>query len=104
MKTYSGTLAASGNTTAVRAVIVRGSPRPISVILAGDFGGGTVTPQVSADGTTYAPIVRADGTTLTWADDAADGLNLTPGTYLRLNLAGATNPDIDWWIAVDDGA
>jgi hypothetical protein len=65
----------------------------------GDFGGGTLSLEVSSDGgTTYTN--GGESVQLT-----AEGLfNFTlpsEGLLVRLDLTGATSPDIDWWISAN---
>ena len=65
--------------------------------LSGDFGGGTVQVQFLADGSTTigsSGWLDINGGAYTAADD--DVINLPNSRTIRLNLTGATSPDIDY--------
>jgi hypothetical protein len=87
-----GRLTEDGNTPEIT---IKGANTHIAV--KGTFGGGTVTVQEQVNGTWYA-AEESSGTdiTLTASDDLYLGFN--PSDKIRLNLAGATNPAIDWQI------
>lgn len=65
----------------------------------GDFGGGTLTLEVSSDeGTTYT----SGGTTVQLTAEGLFNFTLpSDGLRVRLTLSGATAPDIDWWISAN---
>lgn len=66
---FSTTITADGDTT-VPLKNVRGKSRTIySVYISGDFGGGTVTAFLNADGTNDIPIKDASGIAISLTDD-----------------------------------
>lgn len=66
---------------------------PWTLFARGDFGGGTITVTTSPDGDT--PFALATPITI-----SAAGYKVLPliGGVFTLTLAGATAPDIDWWL------
>jgi hypothetical protein len=86
-----GKLEADGNTDPIT---IKGQNTHIAV--KGTFGGGTVTVQEQVNGTWYAAEDSGTDITLTASDDLYLAFN--PSDKIRLNLAGATNPAIDWQI------
>lgn len=94
----SGTFSADGNSDVFNITHENGSAA--TVLASGDFGGGTLTFQVSPD----------EGTT--WISSGSDGQLTANGFFKyeftaaakggqlqgRLNLAGATSPDLDYWV------
>ena len=75
-----------------------------SVMLAGTFGGGTVTLQISNDGGTTKATVNQDGTATAASATAAGVLNVRSGypsnlgdepLQLYATIATATNPSIN---------
>lgn len=88
----SGTLTADGSVD-VKAQSAGASPGNITTVYAkGTWGGGTLTVQASPDGVNFFDITEGALT--------ADGfLNVSVKTkFLRLVLADATSPDIDYWV------
>jgi hypothetical protein len=66
-----------------------------TVVVAGTFGGGTVTLNASPDGgTTWVQV----GYDARFTADGMANFQLPGGMQLRLTLSGATNPDLDAWI------
>jgi hypothetical protein len=66
-----------------------------TVIVAGTWGGGTAKLQASPDnGTTWVDV----GTDVTFTANGMGNFQLPPGVLLRLDLSGATNPDLDAWV------
>jgi len=63
----------------------------------GSFGGGTLSLEVSSDGgTTYTN----GGTSVQLTSEGLFNFTLPSNALLvRLDLTGATAPDIDWWIS-----
>lgn len=103
-----GTFAADGDSDAATIRNPNNGASPFQCIYAsGDFGGGTITVEISNDGgvTFYAATDNAGDVTLT--DDGAVrtfllGANNSTSTQqikMRLSLAGASSPDIDYTIA-----
>jgi len=83
-----GTLSADGNTDQFK---VSGN-EGVWIHLDGDFGGGTIITQfLSLDGVTWHPIVDSDKT-----DDDDFKIEIPHGVIIRCNLAGATNPTVNW--------
>lgn len=73
------------------------------IYASGDFGAGTITPQWTIDGTTFVGVTDDTGAVTLTDDDAVrifllgdNGLTSDRKVQLRLNLAGATNPDIQY--------
>lgn len=103
-----GNITADGNTSGASINNPNNGANIFQVIYAsGDFGSGTLTVQISNDGGTtwYAATDSTGSVTLT--DDGAvrtfllgsnDPVSSTQ-VKIRLNLSGATNPDIDYIIA-----
>jgi len=70
-----------------------------TAIITGDFGGGTVTIQISPDGgTTWVTMTDQDGTDKEWTDDATVTIGPLDSCHMRFDLTGATNPDLDAWL------
>lgn len=65
----------------------------------GDFGGGTLSLEVSSDlGTTFTN----GGETVQLTAEGLFNFTLpSDGLIVRLNLTSATAPDIDWWISAN---
>lgn len=65
----------------------------------GDFGGGTLSLEVSSDtGTTFTN----GGTTVQLTAEGLFNFTLPSDKLIvRLNLNGSTAPDIDWWISAN---
>jgi hypothetical protein len=65
----------------------------------GDFGSGTLSLEVSSDGgTTYTN----GGTSVQLTAEGLFNFTLPSNDLLvRLDLTGATAPDIDWWISAN---
>lgn len=81
------TLSADGNSETFRA---DGSYDTV-VFLIGDFGGGTAKIQASPDnGTTFVDLANSSFTAA-----GVKNIILPRETILRVNLAGATSPDLD---------
>lgn len=94
----SGTFSANGNSSEFNITHIDGSAS--TVLASGDFGGGTLTLQISPDSGT------------TWINSGSDGQLTAAGFFKyeftnaaksgqligRLNLAGATSPDVDYWV------
>jgi len=89
-KDYAGTFEANGSTDTYTA---SGSVRQY-VIATGTFGGGTLSAQVSADGSTWVDI--GDPGALT--SEGTFWFEVESGMRYRLNLSGATSPSITWSI------
>lgn len=95
----SGTFTADGSSAtwqpALRRTVGKYA-KPDTVIASGDFGGGTLTVEVSADNVTW--VALTDGTTTAELTD--DGvLNVQANVpFMRLTLADSTDADIDYWI------
>ena len=65
-----------------------------SFIAWGDFGGGTAALQMSPDGgTTWLNVDRPGDTYVTFTANGEGGIELAP-CFLRVNLTGATNPNL----------
>jgi hypothetical protein len=70
-----------------------GGGRAFTLIATGTWGGGTITLQLSPDGgTTWV----STSYTLS-ANGEQHGTDMI-ATHARLNLAGATTPDLDAWL------
>lgn len=65
----------------------------------GTFGAGTLSLEVSSDGgTTYTN----GGTSVQLTAEGLFNFNLpSDDLMIRLDLTGATSPDIDWWISAN---
>ena len=87
-----GTLTADGSTDSFH--INPGE----SIHAYGDFGGGTLTLELSI-GASWYTLTDYDGSTATFsvADDATAGFDFRLSN-VRLTLSGATSPDIDWTV------
>lgn len=94
-----GNLTDNGNTPWYRVRRLRDSDG-VHVGAHGAFGTGTVTVQQLINGTAYS-VLDADDAALTGDDDFDNFLDLRAGDIVRLNLASATEPDIDWVISGD---
>ena len=93
MKSIRGTFAADGNSA--DAQIQQGGIIYVGSSTGESFGGGTVTVYLkAADGNYYASQITAT---------ASDVFEIKPPvpTTLRLTLAGATAPDLDYVIQTD---
>jgi len=69
-----------------------------TIILYGNFGGGTITTQVSADGgSTFVNLID-DGVAVTFTAGAGDNFRINSDeldpVFLGFNLVGATTPNI----------
>ena len=64
------------------------------VALTGSFGGGTVTVEQSVNGAISNLLDSQVAITSTASDDYK--LNVSEGDKIRLNMAGATSPSVDW--------
>jgi len=89
-----GTLTANGNSPNIAFPGGTGTVQADS-----DFGGGTLSLEVSSDtGTTFTN----GGETVQLTAEGLFNFTLpSNGLIVRLNLAGATGPDIDWWISAN---
>lgn len=101
MGIVTGTLSADGSSNVAKLVSGKGT-----IAAAGDFGGGTLTLNISYDsGVTFVPaladVVNAENAALT--DDGAFMYEVVggEGCQVKLVLSGSTAPDIDYWIATE---
>lgn len=85
------TLTANGSSAAISV------PAGNTTLLAGGtWGGGTITPEISADGVLWVPLKKDSSSLTTNATLTTDGsfcANL-PQCLLRFTLSGATSPSI----------
>ncbi len=91
----SGNFAADGSSAALD---ISGYQRKeFSVGVAGTWGGGTVSVEVAADDppTAWAPLYSDSNNAISLTADGVKQFTLT-ARRLRLTLAGATGPDLDY--------
>lgn len=69
----------------------------IHVAAHGTFGGGSLALEQQINDNVYP--VLSDGVAITMAVDTDIPIKLVPGDRVRLNLSGATSPDLDTNIA-----
>lgn len=69
----------------------------IHIAVAGTFGGGIITVEQDINGSVY-PLLN-EGVAITFAVDTDIRVNTAVGDKVRLNMAGATAPDVDFNIA-----
>lgn len=62
-----------------------------TILVAGTFGGGTATLEVSADGTNWYPTDPA----ASWTSSGLKAVTLGKGILFRVTLAGATAPSLN---------
>ncbi|MEM6260216.1 MAG: hypothetical protein AAGI37_18220 [Planctomycetota bacterium] len=99
-----GTLSASGSTDWHQHLGGR-----VSVLWQGDFGGGTAVLQARFDSSATAGTATdiVTGNTLSVASGTADipyvGSIEIPPCDIRVNLSGATSPDLNWQIGHTGG-
>jgi hypothetical protein len=99
---FSETLTADGNTSEY---IIR-NPRNSSniyqtLVASGNYGGGTLTPQISNDGTNWIDVTDISGSVEFTAPSSTNLFLLSGGKRsgsdvlkFRCNLSGATSPNI----------
>ena len=69
----------------------------VHLALLGDFGGGTIAVEQEVNGTP-GPLL-SDGVAITFTSNADVRLNTVAGDKIRLNMSGATAPDLDFNLA-----
>lgn len=98
-KRISGTFTADGSSTvfqpAVRATI-GGSAKPDTLMATGIWGSGTITVEVSPDGTTWISLTDGADTASLSANGALNFQANVP--FARLTMSGSTTPNVDYWI------
>ena len=67
----------------------------VRVSLKGTFGGGTVTVEQLLD-TVEGDFLDSDGISIQYTANADDLIQLRKGEIMRLTLAGATTPSLQW--------
>ncbi len=90
---YSETLAADGDGAVYACVDGSNSFEtvPVGFSAGNDFGGGTLTTEVSVDdGVTFEAVADAS-----WVAAIGDKLEFPQGAWFKFVLAGATSPDLD---------
>lgn len=100
-------LTITGNERAQSRVTNRriGSAEIYTVIIDGDFGGGTIAAQISFDGTNWVAITDQIGAVTFDADGARNftiNSDAQSPAYIGFNMTGATNPDVS--IKIYNGA
>lgn len=74
-----------------------GKSNVYTAVLHGDFGGGTVTAQISFDGTNWVNITE-NGSNVTFSSDGAKNFEINSDdrepVRLGLNMSGSTSPDL----------
>ena len=92
MKEYSETFSADGD-SAIYAVNQGGhkGTEPVGFVVAGTWGGGTMTAQVSFDKASpvYGAVPDAS-----WAANVGDKLEVPQGAYIKFVLASSTTPTL----------
>lgn len=75
-----------------------GTPETYTVLVDGSFGSGTITAQVSADGSNWLDITET-GSPVTFAADGVKNFELysDENNPIRLgfNMSGSTSPDVN---------
>lgn len=73
------------------------SGEAVHIAVAGTFGGGTISLEQDINGSAY-PVLN-EGVAITFTADEDVRLNTVSGDKIRLNMAGATTPAVDFNIA-----
>ena len=85
----------TGNITSNGSTVVMSDAYEVKVAVAhGTFGGGTLSLEISADEANWVPT-GVDGS---MSEDGSFEFTNKQGMSYRLTLAGATSPNITWWI------
>lgn len=111
------TLTADGQSEGVALIAMRGEGEAAilkTVFVQGDFGSGTATLKVSADGgSTWVDVVDSTGTAITFTVNGArnvkvssvemdntnnDSDNESKAVLLGMSLASSTSPDLDMFV------
>lgn len=90
---FEGNLSADGNTAETRIQHNDGTHFAVS----GTWGSGTITIQQKINESWY-PATYSTGADITHTDDFNEVLYFREGDIVRLNLSGATSPDLDFAI------
>lgn len=97
MGLQSENLAADGSTSGFLVQPDKTGPRPVTLILEGDFGTGSIAIEVAHEdvAASYVPTLDSTGSPLAYTEEGAVGLDVAVGTFVRATLSGATAPDLN---------